>query len=175
LGVALSKALQAFWALAIAIPIGAATPATADDQTRKSSPESFIGLSRNERQATFLSVSAIVKTANGEIQSHVYQVMGDGMKLGDKTARYADFTMAYDCTAMTFHPVATDFLDDQFGSVATSKFPTNQKPIAAGPNNAWGFAYACNPSSAPDDRRFNSQDWHTKAVSLFAEMPKPKT
>ncbi|HEY3812496.1 MAG TPA: hypothetical protein VGL66_04665 [Caulobacteraceae bacterium] len=129
----------------------------------------FIGLARDDSQAWFLSASDIARQPNGEIQTDVYQVYRDGRTMGGRAAHFADFRIAYDCAGKTWHPVKIAFFDEAFSLIGSSDL-TNAAPKPVTSENAWGPAYACDPSKAAATRRLSGKDWREVASILYTHM-----
>ncbi|WP_372783113.1 hypothetical protein [Phenylobacterium sp.] len=162
-------------ALAVAVPVGLLALGTAAQTVPPTaSDENFIGLARDERQAWFLSSSAITRQPDGAIQTHVYQVFRDAMVMGDKAVHFTDWIMEYDCAAGTFHPVSVTFMGDEFAYAASSTFPPGPKPMAATPDNAWGYGLVCDPASVTANRRMHNRDWREIAKRFYATMQRPQ-
>jgi len=131
--------------------------------------EDFIGLARDNSQAWFLSVSGIAKQPNGEIQTDIYQVYRDGRTMGGSAAHFADFRIAYDCAAKTWHPVRVTFFGEGFSSIGSGDL-TGASPQAVTPDNVWGPSYACDPSTATANRRLSGKNWREVASVLYTHM-----
>jgi hypothetical protein len=134
--------------------------------------EDFIGLARDASQVWFLSKSGITKQQNGEIQTDVYQVFRDGRMMGGSAVHFADFRVAYDCAGQTWHPVKATFFGEGFSFVGSADLAT-ALPKAVTPENVWGPAYACDPSTASADRLLSGKDWREVASTLYTRIHQP--
>ncbi len=135
------------------------------------SAEDFVGLARDANQVWFISTN-VLKQADGDIRTHVYQVFRDGQIMGGKTFYYADWIIDFDCAGGNWYPVQVSFVGDDFSIIASSDF-AGAKPEKVGEGNVWGPRYACDPSAAEANRRLSGADWKAVASSIYPGKTRP--